>query len=76
MSELHQAAKEMLLCVDRMLRDGEWYAAQEKADALRAALAKQAAPPQVIHAKDCWSWGPAHYECACAEIAKLKGWKK
>ena len=35
------------------------------------------APPQVvIHAKDCWSWGPQHYECACAEIAKLRGWKK
>ena len=32
--------------------------------------------PQVIHAKDCWSWGPQHYECACAEIAKLRGWKK
>jgi flagellar biosynthesis/type III secretory pathway protein FliH len=30
----------------------------------------------VIHAKDCWSWGAAHYECACAEIAKLRGWKK
>jgi hypothetical protein len=30
----------------------------------------------VIHAKDCWSWGPQHYECACAEIAKLRGWKK
>jgi hypothetical protein len=27
-----------------MLRDGEWYAAQEKADALRAALAKQTEP--------------------------------
>jgi hypothetical protein len=28
----------------------------------------------VIHAKGCWSRGPQHYECACAEIAKLKGW--
>jgi len=44
MSDLEKAAKEMLLCVDRMLRDGEWYAAQEKADALRAALAKQTEP--------------------------------
>lgn len=75
MSDLDKAAKEMLLCVDRMLRDGEWYAAQEKADALRAAL-KQAAPLQITHAENCWSWGPAHYECACAEIAKMKGWKK
>ncbi len=35
---LEKAAKEMLRCVDRMLRDGEWYAAQERADNLRAAL--------------------------------------
>jgi len=40
---LEKAAKEMLRCVDRMLRDGEWYAAQEKADALRVAL-EQAEP--------------------------------
>lgn len=33
-------------------------------------------PLQFTHAEGCWSWGPAHYECACAEIAKLKGWKK
>jgi hypothetical protein len=32
--------------------------------------------PQITHAEGCWSWGPAHYECACTEIAKLKGWKK
>ena len=43
---------------------------------LVAAHVQQAAPPQVIHAKDCWSWGAAHYECACTEIAKLRGWKK
>ena len=43
---------------------------------LIAAHVQQAAPPQVIHAKDCWSWGPQHYECACTEIAKLRGWKK
>lgn len=30
----------------------------------------------VIHAKDCWSWGPQHYECACKELAKAKGWAK
>jgi hypothetical protein len=82
MSELHQAAKEMLLCVDRMLRDGEWYAAQEKADALRTALAFDtysdalANHRKVTHAENCWSWGPAHYECACAEVAKANGWKK
>lgn len=36
----------------------------------------ESSPPQITHAEGCWSWGPAHYECACAEIAKLKGWKK
>ena len=29
---------------------------------------------QIVHGEGCWSWGPAHYECACAEIAKLRGW--
>jgi len=29
---------------------------------------------QHTHADGCWSWGPAHYACACAEIAKLRGW--
>jgi hypothetical protein len=33
-----------------------------------------AASPQITHAEGCWSWGQAHYDCACAEIAKLKGW--
>jgi hypothetical protein len=31
-------------------------------------------PKFPIHADGCWSWGPAHYACACAEIAKLRGW--
>jgi len=31
---------------------------------------------QLTHAEGCWSWGPTHYQCACAEIAKLNGWKK
>ena len=48
----------------------------QQRDDLRDKLEQQAEPPQVIHAKNCWSWGPQHYECACAEIAKLSGWKK
>lgn len=42
---LLKAAQDALLCMDRMLRDGEWYAAQERADALREAVA--AAKPGV-----------------------------
>ena len=31
---------------------------------------------KITHGERCWSWGPTHYQCACAEIAKLNGWKK
>ncbi len=55
----------------------EWLLSNiEKFASLVAAHVQQAEPPQVIHAKDCWSWGAAHYECACKELAKLKGWAK
>lgn len=27
---------------------------------------------QRTHADDCWSWGPAHYECAMREIKALR----
>jgi hypothetical protein len=35
---LEKAAKDVLHLVEYMLRNGEWYQAQERADALRAAL--------------------------------------
>jgi transcriptional regulator with XRE-family HTH domain len=33
-------------------------------------------PLQITHAEGCWSWGAAHYECACKEVSKLRGWTK
>jgi hypothetical protein len=45
-------------------------------DVLYEALDTSESVPQITHAENCWSWGAAHYECACAEIAKLRGWKK
>jgi hypothetical protein len=44
----------------------------ESIDAIYDALDKETA--QHIHGVGCWSWGTAHYACACAEIAKLRGW--
>jgi len=52
-------------------------------DKLRATLAETKLSPQdnlhkslITHAENCWSWGPAHYSCACAEIARLREWRK
>lgn len=40
MSDLRKAAQQALETMDYMLRSGEWYCAQERADALRDALAQ------------------------------------
>jgi hypothetical protein len=45
MSDLRKAAQVALDTMDFMLRCGEWYCAQERADALRAALAQ---PEQLV----------------------------
>ena len=39
--------------------------------ALRAAIDRPS-----THGEGCWAWGPKHYECACKELAKAKGWAK
>jgi len=38
-NDLRKAAQAMLACVDYMLKSGEWFYAQERADTLRLALA-------------------------------------
>lgn len=60
---------------DQYLYGGKNYGILAFARAIEAALGI-GEPPQITHAEGCWSWGPAHYECACAEIAKAKGWAK
>jgi hypothetical protein len=45
MSDLRKAAQMALEAMDYMLRSGEWYCAQERADALRAALAQPVQVP-------------------------------
>jgi len=64
--ELERFAK-LVAAAERKWTKREWKKAQVKAWNEK---------PQITHAENCWSWGPAHYECACAEIAKLKGWAK
>ncbi len=44
----------------------------ESIDAIYDALDKETV--QHMHGLGCWSWGPAHYLCACAEIARRRGW--
>jgi hypothetical protein len=45
MTTLREAAQQALQAMDYMLNNGEWYQAQERADALRAALEPPQAEP-------------------------------
>lgn len=78
MSELEKAARLVLGAIE----SGE--PLDEVVPMLRAALAKEQAfdtyskaleeYKKITHLENCWSWGPAHYECARAEIARLRNW--
>ncbi len=46
---LREAAQQALEAMDYMLNNGEWYQAQERADALRAALAEPEYDDPAIH---------------------------
>ena len=56
---------------------GEWCLSEDVAELeaenerLRAKLDRYE-NDGTTHAADCWSWGPKHYECALAEIERLK----
>jgi hypothetical protein len=45
MNDLRKAAQQVLEAMDYMLNNGEWYQAQERADALRSALAQPEQEP-------------------------------
>jgi len=64
----------------RMAREAGWteYSLKHPVEIQRLEkfAAIVAAPPRITHADGCWSCGAAHYACACAEIAKLKGLAK
>jgi len=82
MSGLRPAAQEALEALEELTEHAPFARYVKIADNLRTALAFDtysdalATHRKVTHAENCWSWGPAHYECACAEVAKANGWKK
>jgi hypothetical protein len=70
MSELEKAARVALEQLEDLMGRVPFAHYIKVTSELRSALDKQS-----THGEGCWSWGPTHYECACKEIAKMKGWK-
>jgi hypothetical protein len=80
MSDLEKAAEMALEALESPVHS---QARANAATALRAALAQHQAyeklqdalAQHLTHSENCWSWGPKHYQCACKEVAKMKGWR-
>lgn len=74
MNELERAARMALETLMDAQRHN--YALKHKDTNDLIAVLCAALGKQNTHAENCWSWGPAHYMCACRELAKAKGWEK
>jgi hypothetical protein len=71
MSDLLKASEQALEALEGLVEQVPFARFLRVTNDLRAAINKQS-----THAEGCWSWGPQHYECACKELAKAKGWAK
>lgn len=67
MSDLQKAAQAVL---DRWDSPKWEWVKQGPTAALMTDLRK-ALDKQHTHAENCWSWGPAHYECALRKIGEM-----